>query len=558
MQSKPSALTTEGFLFFEQKINKGQKFMCGFMVFRNKIQPLETFKKEFQKLVHRGPDDTEFHQIDGETVFGFHRLSIIDISKNGNQPFLDANSGNILMCNGEIFNHIQLEKEFTEGESPYPFGSKSDCEVILPLYKKYGLKGTAQKLDAEFAFVIYDKSKKVVIAGRDPIGIRPMFYGYDALKRIYFSSEVKSITSLCKEVFPFPPGHIYNGKSFEPYVEITKVSKFHDSTQKEVLSEINRLLTSSVKKRLMSDQPIGYLLSGGLDSSLVCSIASRLTDDPITTFAIGTETDAIDLKYAKIVADYLGTKHHEVVFSHNDITEVLKKVIFHLETWDITTIRASIGMYLICKYITEKTDIRVVLTGEVSDEIFGYKYTDFAPSEKAFQKESEKRINEIHLYDVLRADRCISAHSLEARVPFGDKEFIQYCMAIPPKYKMNTKNMGKRILREAFSEDYLPSEILYRDKAAFSDAVGHSMVDVLKDFADKKYSEKQYQKSIKKYEFATPFTKESLLYRDIFEEYYPGRSKLIKDFWMPNKEWKNCNVKDPSARILPNYGKSGK
>ena len=300
------------------------------------------------------------------------------------------------------------------------------------------------------------------------------------------------------------------------------------------------------------------MLSGGLDSSLVCSVAASLSDKPIKTFAIGMDKDAIDLKYAKEVADYIGAEHTEVIISRDDVIKALPEVVKILGTYDITTIRASIGMYLVCKYIHENTDLRVLLTGEISDELFGYKYTDFAPSPEEFQKEAEKRVSELYMYDVLRADRCISVNSLEARVPFGDLDFASYVMSIKPEIKMNTYNKGKYLLRHAFEGDYLPYDILMREKAAFSDAVGHSMVDDLKEYANDMYTDTEYAKLRERYTFAKPFTKESLLYRELFEEYYEGQAEMVKDFWMPNKEWEGCKVDDPSARVLSNYGDSGK
>ena len=267
--------------------------------------------------------------------------------------------------------------------------------------------------------------------------------------------------------------------------------------------------------------------------------------------------DAIDLKYAKEVADHIGSEHTEVIITKDDVLKALREVIYHLETWDITTTRASVGMYLVCKHIKEKTDIKVLMTGEVSDEIFGYKYTDFAPSAEEFQREAAKRVKELYIYDVLRADRCISAHSLEARVPFSDSDFVSYVMSVDPKLKMNSYGHGKYLLRKAFEGDYLPLSILFREKAAFSDAVGHSLVDYIKAYAEELYTEVDFKKGVVKYDFGTPFTKESLMYRDIFEGFYPGKAKWIKDFWMPNKEWENCDVADPSARVLPNYGASG-
>ena len=245
--------------------------------------------------------------------------------------------------------------------------------------------------------------------------------------------------------------------------------------------------------------------------------------------------------------------------SKDDILNALPEVIRILETWDITTIRASLGMYILCKKIQKTTDIKVILTGEVSDELFGYKYNDFAPDAKSFQEEASKRVRELYMYDVLRADRCISSNSMEGRVPFGDLDFVEYVMNIDPSLKMNKYGMGKYLLRHAFEkDDLLPREILFRDKAAFSDAVGHSLADYLKEYAESKYSDKEYEDGVKKYTYCPPFTKESLLYRDIFESYYLGLDSLIVDYWMPNKSWKGCDVNDPSARYLSNYGDSAK
>ena len=241
-----------------------------------------------------------------------------------------------------------------------------------------------------------------------------------------------------------------------------------------------------------------------------------------------------------------------------EVLSSLEEVIHLLGTYDITTIRASMGMYLVCRALHERTDLRVILTGEISDELFGYKYTDFAPSAQAFQKEAEKRIRELHMYDVLRADRCISVNSLEARVPFGDLDLVRYVMSLDPEMKINRYGKGKYLLRHAFEGlRYLPDSILWREEAAFSDAVGHSMVDYLKEYAEARYSDAEYEEKRLRYLHARPFTKESLLYREIFETYYPGQSEMIADFWMPNRSWEGCNVNDPSARVLSNYGGSG-
>ena len=256
---------------------------------------------------------------------------------------------------------------------------------------------------------------------------------------------------------------------------------------------------------------------------------------------------------------FIGSNHHEIIINKDDVLHAIKPVIKTLATFDITTIRASIGMYLICKAIHEQSNIRVLLTGEISDELFGYKYTDFAPNKDAFQEESIKRVHELYMYDVLRADRCISTNSIEARVPFGDLDFVKYVMSIDPEKKLNTYHKGKYLLRHAFEKDeILPYDILMREKAAFSDAVGHSLSDDIKEYAQSYYTDEEFKEKVKKYKYCTPFTKESLLYREIFESYYPNQASMIKDFWMPNKNWEGCNVNDPSARYLSNYGDSGK
>ena len=269
------------------------------------------------------------------------------------------------------------------------------------------------------------------------------------------------------------------------------------------------------------------------------------------------DTDAIDLKYARQVADYIGSDHTEVIITRQDMLDSLETVVELLGTYDITTIRASVGMYLVCRAIHERTDIRVLLTGEISDELFGYKYADYAPSARAFQDEAEKRLRELHMYDVLRADRCISVNSLEARVPFGDLDFVEYVMSIDPEKKLNKYSMGKYLLRKAFEGGWLPESILWREKAAFSDAVGHSLVDDLKEYAGGRYTDGEFDERRQKYDYARPFTKESLLYRELFEKYYPGQSGMVADFWMPNRDWEGCDVDDPSARVLANYGDSG-
>ena len=525
--------------------------MCSIMAYCDENGNIEKFKAGFDATISRGPDDSKIIET-GKGIFGFHRLAIMGLHPEGMQPFeLD---GNYVICNGEIYGFEGIKNELIE--KGYSFVSQSDCEILLPMYKEYGVEMFA-KLDAEFALVIYDSENEEYIAARDPIGIRPLYYGYDENGAIMFASEPKNLVSLTEEIRPFPPGHYYKEGKFTCYRDVTDVKEVCHDDLETVCKNIHDKLVAGVDKRLIADAKVGFLLSGGLDSSLVCAIAAKQSKQPIRTFAIGMSEDAIDLKYAKQVADYIGSDHTEVIISQKDVIDSLETVIQLLGTYDITTIRASIGMYLVCKAIHEQTDIRVLLTGEISDELFGYKYTDFAPNAEEFQKEATKRIKELHMYDVLRADRCISVNSLEARVPFGDLDFAEYVMSIDPEMKLNKYGKGKYLLRHAFEGDYLPFDILFREKAAFSDAVGHSMVDYLKAYAEGQYTMDEFEEKRQKYDFAQPFTKESLLYREIFEKYYPGQAGMVVDFWMPNKEWEGCNVDDPSARVLSNYGDSG-
>ncbi|MBA4347683.1 MAG: asparagine synthetase B [Clostridiales bacterium] len=523
--------------------------MCSIMGYLGKRIPLDMLVDGFYKTISRGPDLSRVLSV-GDGYLMFHRLTIMGLEKSGMQPF--ERGGDAVVCNGELYGFRKMRDELFSG---YDFKSGSDCELLLPLYQRYGTD-MFQMLDAEYALILYDHKSDSLIAARDPIGIRPLFYGYDEDGQIMFASEAKNIVGLTDTINPFPPGHYWKDGEFIPYANLADVTEYSKDELDAVCDNIREKLTRGIVKRLDADVPLGFLLSGGLDSSLVCAVANKYLPHPIRTFAIGMVGDAIDLKYAKQVADYLGSEHTEVFMTAQEVIASLRNIVRILETYDITTIRASVGMYLICKYIHENTNLRVLLTGEISDELFGYKYTDFAPNEEEFQKEAKKRIDEIYMYDVLRADRCISSNSLEARVPFGDLDFVKYVMSINPALKMNRFCKGKYLLRRAFEGDYLPQDILYREKAAFSDAVGHSMVDQIKAYAEKLYTDEEFAERCKKYEFATPFTKESLLYRELFEAEYPGQAHMVKDFWMPNRTWEGCNVTDPSARVLANYGAS--
>ena len=525
--------------------------MCSIMGYCSPRADRRAFEEGFSRTVTRGPDDSRIVDT-GAGLLGFHRLAIMGLHPEGMQPF--GLNGSFLVCNGEIYGFEKLKQKLSE---KYTFVSQSDCEILLPLYQEHGVEMFSM-LDAEFALILYDAETGGFVAARDPIGIRPLYYGYDKEGSILFASEPKNLLDLTDKIMPFPPGHYFKDGQFVCYCDLTKVENICHDDLDTICSNIREKLIAGVEKRLVADAKVGFLLSGGLDSSLVCSIAAKRSKTPIKTFAIGMSEDAIDLKYAREVAEHIGSDHTEVIITKDSVLSALEWVIMVLGTYDITTIRASVGMYLLCEAIHKNTDIRVLLTGEISDELFGYKYTDFAPSAEAFQKEAEKRLRELHMYDVLRADRCISVNSLEARVPFGDLDFVKYVMSIDPEKKLNKYGKGKYLLRRAFEGEYLPESILYREKAAFSDAVGHSMVDYLKEFAASHYTDEEFERRRCAYNHARPFTKESLFYREIFEKYYPGQSEMVIDFWMPNKSWDGCDVNDPSARVLSNYGDSGK
>ena len=527
--------------------------MCSILGYNGKDFTKEEMKLFLMRTVERGPDGQQVLTLESGYL-GFARLSIMGLTQAGMQPFFSGQSS--VVCNGELYGFRTLKKELEE--RGYVFQSDCDCELLLPLYQEYGLDMFCH-LDAEFACILYDGKTKEMIAARDPIGIRPLYYGYSASGKIAFASEPKALVGWVEEILPFPPGHYYYQGQFVCYDDMASVTMYRHEDLDTITKTIQKKLIAGVVKRLDTDATFGFLLSGGLDSSLVCAIAAKFLQKPIRTFAIGMDQDAIDLKYAREVADYIGAEHTEVIMTKEEVIQTLEELIAAIGTYDITTVRASMGMYLVCKAIHQKTDLKVLLTGEISDELFGYKYTDFAPSAQAFQKEAEKRVRELHMYDVLRADRCLAANSLEARVPFGDLDFVKYVMSIDPAKKMNVYGKGKYLLRKAFAdEDWLPEDILWREKAAFSDAVGHSMTDDLKEYAESMYTDEEFQRKCAQYDHAAPFTKESLLYREIFEKYYPNQAQMIPAFWMPNQTWQGCQVTDPSARYLSNYGESGK
>lgn len=471
-----------------------------------------------------------------------------------NQPFNINNK--ILICNGEIFNFNDLKKKYSFEEK---YQSNSDCEVIIHLYEKFGIEETCQLLDGEFAFILYDININKVFIGRDQLGIRSLFMGIDQNEYI-FSSEMKGIPENF-ETEQFNPGCYaildLESKSFFKQQYFNFVGeKIEFEDEEDHIENIRVFLRDAVEKRLMSDRNIGCLLSGGLDSTIITGlVASNFEDYSINTYSIGMK-GSIDLKYSKMAAEYFKTNHTIVEFSNEDFINAIEKTIIQIESYDVTTVRASIGNYLISCYIRDNSEDRVIFCGDVSDEIFGsYRGFYYAPNDEEFEKENIHMLKHIQYFDVLRSDRSISGASLEARVPFGDKDLIQYVMSIQPKFKrFDNKKMEKYLLRKAF-EDLMPKELVWRVKTAFSDGVGSEENPwhlVLKQYVENIYSDDDFLEKSKKYLINPPYDKESLYYREIFENYYPNKDNVIPYFW--KQPFMNCE--DPSAWCAENIHKN--
>ncbi|PSN33161.1 Asparagine synthetase [glutamine-hydrolyzing] [Blattella germanica] len=513
----------------------------------------------FSRISHRGPDAwrIEFDQKVKDSVVGFHRLEIVDCLY-GMQPMkLHKYPHLILLCNGEIYNCKRVKEQFG-----FEYETNCDVEAILHLFAAGGIEHCARNLDGVFAFCIVDSKNKKVYLGRDPYGVRPLFRLFTKNGILGICSEAKGLIDLSKEMNgvswklePFPPGHVEeykienDGKARllfqkqyyvigeKPYLK--PLVPYESLSNKDIHENIRTLLTAAVKKRLMADRRIGCMLSGGLDSSL--------------SFAIGMG-DSPDIIAARQVAEYIGTEHHEVNFTPDDVINVLDKVIFHLETPDITTVRASIGMYLISRYIKENTDTTVVFSGEGADEVAqGYIYFRDAPSAGVAHEDSLRLLNDIYLFDGLRADRTTAAHSLELRVPFLDLQFTNYYLSLPAAMRQPQGGVEKHLLRSAFdSVDLLPKSILWRHKEAFSDGVASekkSLFKVIQELVDSRLGEDVLEKASVKFPHCTPTTKESFYYREVFEKSFPNQSHFVPYFWMP--KW--IDVKDPSARFISHY-----
>ena len=508
---------------------------------------INKIKKEFMKIKHRGPDDTQYY-INNNIFVGFHRLSINDLSVNGNQPFIIENETDkyVLICNGEIYNYKSIINSHK-----YTLQSSSDCEVIIHMFKDYGFKKTIEQLDGVFSCILVHND--IMYVARDPIGVRPLFMGKKDGKFLY-SSEIKSINNLCDNIEQFPPGSIWNSKDkkYYKYYNIDILyNKLGYVDKNNILYTIKHYLTEAVKKRIMSDRPIGCLLSGGLDSSLVAAILQQNISTKLKTFSIGLE-GASDLEYAKKVADYIGSDHTEVIISEEDMFNAIPQVIKSIESYDTTTIRASTPMYLLSKYIHENTNITVIYSGEGSDEASGsYLYFHKAPTYNEFRHESNRLMKDLHYFDVLRCDRTTAAHSLEVRVPFLDKDFLNYYMNIDPRFKHpDYGDIEKYMLRKAFDNRLLPEDVLWRTKEAMSDGISkkeNSWFSIIQNKVNKIYTDAEFKQKQNKYEKNKPMLKESLYYRELFANDYKLQDNIIPYYWLP--KW--CgDIVEPSARIL--------
>lgn len=519
--------------------------MCGILAIIGKAISIEKAQVYSKQMSHRGPDESNIIQTEKGHILSHERLSIIDIH-TGIQP-IKGTSTAYMIHNGEIYNHQKLRDTLL---SQHQFKTKSDSEVIVHLYEEFGYN-FLDKLDGDFAFVVIDGDDFIV--ARDPIGVKPLYYGKDTEDRLYFSSEMKAILEPCQEVKAFPPGHYYTPTT--GFVQYFQPKWIDESTAIEPLDleKIRASLIAATQKRLMTDVPLGVLLSGGLDSSLTSAIAKRIlngTGQKLHSFSIGLNTDAPDLKAARKVAKFLGTEHHEIHFTIEEGIKAIKKLIWHLETYDVTSIRASTPMYFMSKYISE-LGVKVVLSGEGADEIFGgYLYFRNAPTTSEFQKETIRRVQLLSTSDCLRADKSTMAFGLEARVPFLDKDFLEVAMSIKSEEKLPKTYQGieKYILRKAFDtpqNPYLPAEILWRQKEQFSDGVGYSWIDQLIAYGELQVSDQQLANASDIYPHNTPTTKEAYYYRSIFHEHFPQETAaktVLK--WIP--KWQENT--DPSGR----------
>lgn len=484
-----------------------------------------------RRMRHRGPDWSGVYANE-RAILVHERLAVVGVD-SGAQPLLSPDGSQALAVNGEIYNHRQLRAAL---EADYAFQTHSDCEVILPLYAKFG-HDFLNQLEGMFAFVLWDDAKQHWLVARDPIGIIPLYYGHDAHGNLYFASELKALAPVCKDAREFPPGHYWAKGDAEPTLYYQPGWREFDAVKDGSTDRaaLRAAFEAAVKSHMMSDVPYGVLLSGGLDSSLVAAIAKkyaarRVEEDEKTeawwpqlhSFAVGLK-ESPDLKAAREVAAHIGTVHHEFHFTVQEGIDALSDVIYHLETYDVTTIRASTPMYLMARRI-RAMGIKMVLSGEGSDELFGgYLYFHKAPDAKSLHEETVRKLDALHLFDCLRANKSMSAWGVEARVPFLDRSFIDVAMSLNPEVKLSGKQRGrieKQFLREAFA-GYLPDSVLWRQKEQFSDGVGYSWIDSLKAHAAQQVSDAQMESAKFRFPYNTPVSKEAYFYRELFERHYP-------------------------------------
>jgi asparagine synthase (glutamine-hydrolysing) len=546
--------------------------MCGITAIFNIRENAESLRKQAlimsKRVRHRGPDWSGIY-VGKSAILAHERLSIVDPTSGG-QPLKSKDGKLILTVNGEIYNHLELRERLKD---EYDFQTGSDCEVILALYKKKGVD-CIEDLSGIFAFALYDEEKDVFLIARDPIGVIPLYIGTDSAGHLLVSSELKGLEGTATSYEPFLPGHYY-------YSEDKKTTKWYIRDWMDYenvknnpadVQELHTALEAAVQRQLMSDVPYGVLLSGGLDSSITSVVAKQYAAKRIEaggqaeawwpqlhSFAIGLE-GAPDLKAAKKAAEYIGTVHHEIHYTIQEGLDAIRDVIYYIETYDVTTVRASTPMYLLSRFI-RSMGIKMVLSGEGADEIFGgYLYFHKAPDAKAFHEETIRKISKLYLYDCLRANKSLSAWGVEGRVPFLDKEFLDVAMRLNPAAKMAPgKTIEKKILREAFSSA-LPEDIVWRQKEQFSDGVGYNWIDTLKRITSEQVSDEQMAEAAQRFPINTPMNKEEYYYRSIFEEHFPSESAARSVPSIPSVAcstaealaWDKSfsNVNDPSGRAI--------
>lgn len=546
--------------------------MCGIAAIFNIKEQTSSLRdkalKMAKKIRHRGPDWSGIY-CGGSAILAHERLSIVD-PESGGQPLYSPDKKQVLAVNGEIYNHRDIRKQF---EGKYEFQTGSDCEVILALYREKGIN-FLEDLNGIFAFALYDEEKDDFLIARDPIGVIPLYIGYDSDGKVYCASELKALEGFCERYEPFLPGHYYWSKEGKMTRWYTRDWMSYDAVKDNPasVSAIHDALEAAVKRQLMSDVPYGVLLSGGLDSSVISAIAKKFAARRIETdgkkdawwpqlhsFAVGLK-GAPDLIKAREVADYIGTVHHEINYTIQEGLDAVRDVIYFIETYDVTTVRASTPMYLLARII-KSMGIKMVLSGEGADEVFGgYLYFHKAPDAKAFHEETVRKLSKLYLYDCLRANKSLSAWGVEGRVPFLDKEFLDVAMRTNPEAKMCPgKTIEKKIVREAFA-DMLPESVAWRQKEQFSDGVGYSWIDTLKEITSKAVTDEQMAHAAERFPINTPMNKEEYYYRSIFEEYFPSESAARSVPSVPSVACSTAealawdasfkNLNDPSGRAV--------